>query len=524
MLKIPEPLKSPPAIASSRTRAGGRFLFWAGIGALAALGQAPWGMWPVSLITLSLLIWQIGHNGRATQTGFAAGFGYFACAMFWIIEPFLVEPEVFGWLAPFALISMAAGGGLFWAVPGWIADRLAPDAHKRGTAFAAGLVLSDWIRGWLFTGLPWALTGHIWIDTPAGQFASVGGSIGLSALTMLAASLPLMFKTSRSSQLYAALPGTVISGLLVGLAMIWGQTRQAAPLPSDQDHLLRLVQPNAQQALKWDIYWSGVFFQRLIDLSATPRADGVVPDAVIWPETAVNFLLEQAPDAPSQIATAVGAPVLLGIQRVENGRYFNSFVQFNQSGPATNVYDKFHLVPFGEYTPWGDSLAKLGVSAFAAQHGNGYTSGDGPQVMQGLADKLPPAQVLICYEAIFPQHILSSGPDRPGWLLQITNDAWFGEASGPWQHLAQARLRAIESGLPMIRVANTGVSAVIDARGGLRQTLPLNVDGYIDAALPGALPATIFGRTGPLPAILFAVICWLWAIFPRRRRSHNSDS
>nr|WP_294931395.1 apolipoprotein N-acyltransferase [uncultured Paracoccus sp.] len=507
------------AVAASPLSRLGQILVNAALGALAALGQAPWGVWPATLIALAILTWRVGRSRprAALFTGFFAGLGYFATAMFWITEPFLVEPEIYGWMAPFALIFLAAGGGVFWAVPALAAACLATGWQGRGIAFAAGLVLSDWLRGWIFTGLPWALTGHIWIDTPAGQTAALFGSIGLSALTMLAAALPLAFWRGAPRLWRAALPGAILSALTVALAFSWGALRLSQPLPADSDRLLRLVQPNVEQALKWDEYWSGVFFQRLIDLSAAPRADGRRPDAVIWPETAVTFSLEQAGTLPRQIAAAVGAPVLLGIQRAEGSRYYNSFTEFRETGASPRIYDKFHLVPFGEYIPWGDTMARLGVSAFAAQLGHGYSAGPGPRTLHGLGHGLPPAQVLICYEAIFPQHLVTDHENRPEWLLQVTNDAWFGTLSGPWQHLAQARLRAIESGLPMIRVANTGVSAVIDARGTVRDHLPLDSAGSIDTTLPAALPQTLYARSGNWPALLAALATLLFAA--RRRQS-----
>jgi apolipoprotein N-acyltransferase len=425
--------------------------------------------------------------------------------MSWIVEPFLVEPDVYGWMAPFALFFMALGGALFWAVPGWLAARLAPGFARQGIAFAALMVLSDWLRGWIFTGLPWALSGHIWIATPAGQLAATFGSIGLSALTMAQA-------LARHRSWRAAAPGAILSLLLIAAAWTQGMARLAAPLPTDSALHIRLVQPNATQALKWDPYWSEIFFRRLLDLSTARDPGRPAPDAVIWPETAVNFLLDQSGTAAQDIAAYAGAPVILGIQRSEGERYYNSLTEFTADGIGP-VYDKFHLVPFGEYTPWGDQLSGFGIRAFAAQHGFGYSAGPGPQVMQ--LPGLPAFQPLICYEAVFSRHLIT-GAERPAWLLQVTNDAWFGRLSGPWQHLAQARLRAIESGLPLMRAANTGVSAVIDARGGLRATLGLDLDGRIDAALPGALPLTLWCRWGDWPAVLAAVAALALAITRRR--------
>ncbi len=484
------------------------------LGAAAALGQAPWGLWPLTVLALAVLCSRIARAAGprpAAWHAFAAGMGHFALAMSWIVEPFLVEPEIYGWMAPFALALMAAGGALFWTLPAWLAARLTPGFPRQGLVFAALMVLSDWLRGWIFTGLPWTLTGHVWIDTPAAQLAASLGAIGLSGLTMLAAALPLAFWRGPAGGLRGALPGAVLSALLIATAFSAGMARLAQPLPPDTATRLRLIQPDATQALKWDPYWAEVFFRRLLDLSAARDPGRHAPDAVIWPETAVNFLLDQSGTAPQEIADFAGAPVILGIQRSEGSRYFNSLTAFSDQGIGP-VYDKFHLVPFGEYTPWGDVMARLGIRAFAAQHGFGYSAGPGPRLLD--LPGLPRMQPLICYEAIFSRHLIA-GDNRPAWLLQITNDAWFGAISGPWQHLAQARLRAIESGLPLMRAANTGVSAVIDARGGLRATLGLNLAGRIDTALPGALPPTPWSRFGDWPAL--ALVLAALALSARRR-------
>ena len=499
------------------------------LGLLAALGQAPWDMWFLTVPALALLCWRVARApsaGAAMRHALAAGVAHFALAMSWIVEPFLVEADRYGWLAVPALAATALGGALFWAAPAWASARLAPAPQARAVAFAGLMVLSDWVRGWLFTGLPWALTGHVWIATPAGQTAASLGAIGLSALTMLSAALPVACAPPRPAgpgpAIAAALRpwarGTILSALLLGLAFSAGMARLARPLPPDRAITLRLVQPNATQALKWDPAWSAVFFRRLLELSAARDPGRPAPDAVIWPETAVDFLLDHAGNAPRDIAAIVGAPVILGIQRSEGTRYFNSLTVFTAQGTGP-VYDKFHLVPFGEYTPWGDQLAHLGVRAFAARLGNGYSPGPGPRALR--LDGLPPVQPLICYEAVFSRHLIR-GAGRPEWLLQVTNDAWFGTQSGPWQHLAQARLRAIESGLPLLRAANTGVSAVIDARGGLRATLGLDRAGRIDARLPAALPPTPWSRWGDGPAVAAAALAVAAAALAARRRRLTS--
>ena len=485
-----------------------------GLGAAAATGLAPFGLWFLALPALAALIWRAA---RATPAGafwhmLVAGIGWFGLGLCWIVEPFLVEPEIYGWMAPFALVLMAVGGGLFWAVPATLAARLTPRWRARAATIPAALVLSDWLRGWIFTGFPWALTGHVWVDTPVAQLAAWGGAIGLGALTLTMAALPTLLWRASGPHARGVIPGTAAAIVLLGAAWAAGLDRLATPMAPDTPHVVRIVQPDAEQHLKWDPEWSAIFYRRLLDLSARPGPH----DLTIWPETAVNFLLNDAATVTPTLAAASGGPLVLGIQRREDSRYYNSLVALDAAGAVTQTYDKFHLVPFGEYMPWGDALAVIGITAFAAQQGNGYSAGPGPTVMR--AGALPPFQPLICYEAIFPQH-LRNLPTRPAWLLQATNDGWFGRISGPHQHLAQARLRAIETGLPLMRAANTGISAAIDPYGRLRQTLDLGEVGIIDAALPAPLPATFWLAWGPLPVlIVLAGILGLGAMTGRRRR------
>ena len=306
--------------------------------------------------------------------------------------------------------------------------------------------------------------------------------------------------------------------MLVAAAWFAGLARLDQPLPPDRPEIIRLVQPNADQTLKWSPEWAPVFYQRLTELSALPLKPEMgigFPDAVVWPETAVPFLLEDAGPVLADIALSSGAPTITGIQRSEGAAWFNSLAEFTADARIGAVYDKFHLVPFGEYIPWGDALARFGITAFAAQHGNGYSSGPGPQVLK--LEGLPPFQPMICYEAIFERHLIRA--ERPAWILQITNDAWFGTWSGPYQHLAQARLRAMQSGLPVLRAANTGVSAAIDAQGRIRATLPLNQAGVIDARLPGALPPTLWWRWGDAPMLGLMAAALAVLAFGRRRKT-----
>ncbi len=495
----------------AETRRGWFLALLAGV--VAALGQAPFGLWPATLIGLALGFWLIGGAGRARRAawlGWAFGLGHFALTFIWIVQPFLVDVERHGWMAPFALFFMAGGMALFWAAAGWLQHRLR--AGWAGFAIAFGL--AELARGHVLTGLPWGGPGLVWIDTPVAQLAAVVGVSGLSVLSFgFAAGLVSALRV-RSRGGLAGLAG---GGVLAVVAGVW----LGAGVPVDaQEVRLRLVQPNAPQHLKWDRDWVGIFFDRAMRLSANP-AEGAPPDLVIWPETSIPSLLGQAPAyEASAIASAAPAPLVAGVRRVDGTRIYNSLVVYTGEGAPAIIYDKHHIVPFGEYIPLGDMLARFGIHGLAAGEGDGYSRGPGARLIElpGALGKVLP---LICYEAIFP-HDLRAAPGRADWILQITNDAWFGTFSGPQQHLAQARFRAIEFRLPFVRAANTGISAVIDARGTVAASLPLGTEGALDAWLPPTGARNLYAITGDWSII--AALALLWAlrrvkqIDPARRR------
>ncbi|MYM57158.1 apolipoprotein N-acyltransferase [Rhodobacteraceae bacterium GS-10] len=453
-------------------------------GALAATGQAPFDLWQLALVGFAGLysvFLTAGTARRAGWAGWAGGTGYFALALCWIVEPFLVDIARHGWMAPFALLFMAAGLALFWGAAMMLAHRLGRGA----IVWIGALALAELVRSYVFTGFPWALIGHIWIPTAMAQWAGFVGPHGLSLIALASAVALRQLFTAHPAR--AVVPVLLLAGLFAGGAYLAasGPAPRAAPV-------VRLIQPNAPQHQKWDPDYVPIFFRRLVEATAAdPR-----PDLIVWPETSVPVYLEYAEETLKVIAEAAsGVPVVLGAQREEGERIFNSAAVLDGQGRIAQVYDKHHLVPFGEYVPLGDLMARFGIHGMAAREGAGFSAGPGPALFDlgALGTALP----LICYEAVFPQDV-GAAPQRPGFLLQITNDAWFGRFSGPYQHLSQARLRAIEQGLPMVRVANTGVSAVIDARGRITGSVPLGLSGWIDLPLPEALPPTIYARIGDL--------------------------
>jgi apolipoprotein N-acyltransferase len=466
------------------------------LGVLAALGQAPWGLWIVTLPALAGAFRLMAGvtPRRAALLGFALGVGYFGLALSWIVSPFFIEPEKYGWMAPFAMLFMAAGGGVFWGLAAWVGQR----------GGLIGLVIAltgvELARGYVLTGFPWALIGHVWIETPVAQLAAW---VGPSGLTLWTCALAGLLAVRRWPQALAAV-------VMLGAAWGIGAQRLAQPEPAPSGITMRLVQPNASQVTKWDADLAQSHFDRLLRLST-----GGPVDLVVWPETALPYLIDGSPELGPIIGGAMGgAPVALGLQRTEGVRAWNALAVVSPEGEIIADYRKHHLVPFGEYIPFGDlAFDWFGLSAFAAQQGHSYSAGVGAAVLDlGPLGKMLP---LICYEAVFPQD-LRAAPERADWILQVTNDAWFGTRSGPWQHLAQAQLRAIEQGLPLVRVANTGITAMIDARGRVTAQLPMGVEGALDAALPASLAAPPYARWGEWPVVLLLAGCALVAF--RRQR------
>lgn len=472
-----------------------------GTGLVLATGQAPLS-WPLPAFAALAVLLALGACAtgwrQAALVGWAGGAGYFAGGLFWIVEPFFVDPVRHGWMAPFALVLLPGGLALFWALAFGLGHRF---GGGRGVLFLTAALLAgvEASRAWLFTGFPWALVGYMWIGAPPMQLAALIGPHGLTLVTALAAALVALGLVRGAGRL--AGPAAAIA--VVAGAWAWGLAEFSRPMPPDRAVTLRIVQPNAEQSLKWDPDRAQEFLMRLMTATAT-APEGPPPDLVIWPETAVPYLLDDSGHLLGQIdAVAGGRPVAFGIARREAGRYYNSLAVTAPGGGLAQVYDKHHLVPFGEYVPFGEVLGRIGMQGMAASHGSGFSPGPGPGALD-FGPRIGRALALICYEAIFPQNLRLG--TRPDWVLQVTNDAWFGEVSGPFQHLAQARMRAVEQGLPVIRAANTGVSAVIDARGRVRSELGLGVQGFLDAPLPAALPPTPYARTGDAPALVATLL------------------
>ena len=483
------------------------------LGALAALGQAPWSLWPLSMLAFAGLYAFFAQSAtwrRAALLGLAGGAGYFALALSWIVEPFLVDVARHGWMAPFALVLSAVGFALFWALANGAARAVVPrGARGAAMAWVAAFTLSEALRGRVFTGFPWAQPGHALIDTALLGWAAVGGALPLTALLLGAgAALWHVVSAARGARLAGA-------GVLVLLGALYAAAPflNEAPKPGPDAPVVRIVQPNVPQEQKWDRDYMQLHFDRQMALT-TAEGD---PDLIVWPETALPTLLDNAGPVLGDIAIALGGtPIVLGVQRAEAGRYYNSMIMMDGAGRQAALYDKHHLVPFGEYVPLGNLAARFGIRGLAQRNGHGYSAGPGPQVMD--LGEIGRAVPLICYEGVFARDV-SGAPGRADMLLLITNDAWFGEVSGPYQHLAQARLRSAEQGLPMIRAANTGVSAMIDASGRITAQLDLGEAGYLDMPLPPPLPPTPYARTGDWPALALLILMLIVPALLHRRKN-----
>ena len=461
------------------------------LGALAGLGHAPFS-WPLATIVAfaagCLALVKCEKQIDAVKVGWLFGAGYFAVSLNWIVEPFMVFPSRDGWMAPFAILFTAAGFGGFWGAGFWIAWKLGIGPRSCALALAGCIAAIGMLREELLTGFPWALPSYVWSETPAAQSLAFVGPHGLTFMTALAAFSPILARKPWAGAIIAAL----------GISIIWaagswrlasGDIEQAGP------SRVRIVQPNVPQAEKWNDARSEEFFQRLLRLSSRPSGNPF--DLVIWPETAVTDLLHDASERFPEIAsTADGAYTVTGIRRYDGGRYYNSMIALNPEGDLVGVYDKHHLVPFGEYVPLGDLLSGLGFNGLAADEGGGFSPGTGPAALN-LGPALGDMLAMICYEAIFPRETRTEF--RPDGMLQITNDGWFGTFAGPQQHFAQARMRSIELGLPLLRSANTGISAVVDGRGRVIAQLPLGIQGAIDSMLPKPEPPTLYSKVGDLP-------------------------
>ena len=528
-------------------RGARRALFALLLGAVSVLALAPVHAWPLLFLTFGALVWLLdgchayreGLSARvkcAGLTGFWFGFGYFLAGFYWIAEAFLIEPLRHGWLLPFVMTALPGGMALFFAAACALAIVFWLPGAGRIFALAIALGLAEFARGHVLTGLPWNLISYGLLGTlPLMQLAALFGVYALCFIAVLLFASPGAIFAPAGTHLAGRKGTAALAALLVlllGLGYVWGDRRLAAADPAGTGLRLRIVQANVDQANKWRPENSAEIFTDYLDLtkSGASGLDGI--NIVIWPETAVPFFLADAPDALLAIGDALpeGTSLLVGSarfveERVAQGelsaqRIYNSLLVVDDEGRVIASYDKIHLVPLGEYLPFQDFFESLGIMQLTGVRG-GFSVGAGPRVL--AIPGAPPASPLICYEIIFPDEVTEEAA-RPGWLLNITNDAWFGSSAGPHQHFHQAQVRAVEQGLPVARAANTGISAVIDPYGRILAEIGLGEKGVIDADLPKVGPPTLFVQFGIVLEISMLVLCfagWLACCVQLFRRTAN---
>jgi apolipoprotein N-acyltransferase len=516
----PERLSFIATLRQRLGRVGGWRRWWLAVllGAAAVPALPPLTIQPALLAAFIGLLWIIDGirtHRAAAAVGFGFGMGYFTAGLYWVANALLTKPEQFGWLAPAAPVGLSLILAPFVIVP-VLACRLAPPGVGRVVVFAAAWTVAEWLRSWVMTGFPWNLAGSVWTNVlPMLQITAWIGVYGLGFLTVLAAALPAVPLGDSSARLRHWLPTAAAAAVLVAVG-VFGMARLASvgDVGSVEGVRLRLVQPNIPQTIKWrrDLLDTHVIGQaRMGSLPAGPP-----PTHVIWSEVAAPMFLEEDPRLLAAIAahTPPGGLSLVGTLRrfrssPETVAYRNSLVVIAPDGDIVAHYDKSHLVPFGEYMPLGALLGLNGVVGIAD-----FTPGPGIATL--TLPGLPPVSPLICYEVIFPGRVVDRSA-RPDWMLNITNDGWYGNSPGPYQHLAAAQARAVEEGLPLVRVANTGISAVIDPVGRIRERLGLGTKGVIDAVLPDKLPPTVYGRFGNGPLLLALLGVALMAVLLSRR-------
>lgn len=509
-----------------------RFFVTVLAGIVTSLAAPPIYLLPAALLGLPVFIWLLdgiqaqGSSVRerasaAFLTGSAFGFGYFGPNLYWVSEAFLVDADVFAWMIPFVVILFPLGLGIFYGLACMLASVFWAPGLGRIAALASSLTAMEWLRGHIFTGFPWANLGYA-----AGalegleQLAAFCSVYGLTFLICFVFSAPAVLAgasdETTSSKNIRPLGLICVAGLAMGLWAFGNYRLNSGVLTYDQTAQIRIVQPNIPQHQKWDPRFRAQNFSTLLELSDSASSLGIDGardvSILIWPESAIPFLLEGNPAAHAQIADLLQhqsilmtgalrrAPAVLAGKRPN--ATVNSVMVLDADGKTIAAYDKSHLVPFGEYLPFASLLEPFGLRKMVTLPG-GFVAGPGARTLN--LPSIPPVSVLICYEVIFPGAV-TGPPVRPQWLLNVTNDAWFGQSIGPRQHFAQSRMRAIEEGLPLIRAANTGISAVVGPYGRILQKLPIGVRGVLDSRLPHAIPATFYARYGDLTVLLIVLL------------------
>jgi apolipoprotein N-acyltransferase len=509
-------------------------------GAAGVLGHAPFFAWPVYGLAIIVLFVQIDATAGAGFTlgrglraaawrGWAFAFGHFLAGMSWVGNAFLVDAERFAALMPLAITALPAGLGLFWAAGAMLMRALHRPGAGRALVFAGVFGLVELARGHLLTGLPWNLPAYIW--EPSGWVAQSGsliGAYGVSCLTLLAFTAPLMARSGRLGRVLAFSPVLLALG-----AGGFSLTREVGPGLTDyaaRSDTARITVAAGQAGFSQREVWDPANRQRIVDAYLATLADPALAnaDVIVWPESAMPVLLLEEPDLAQRIDASLGTRTLiLGSLRRDitpdasgalTQRYFNSLLVISRRTGSLGLealYDKHHLVPFGEYLPLQPLFSALGLESLVSVGGS-ITPGPAPGVVQ--VPGLPPFDPRVCYEIIFPSYN-PAATERAEWIVNVSVDAWYGDGLGPDQHFAQAAWRAIETGLPVVRAASGGWSAIIDPYGRIRSKHRIGA-GYALASLPPST-VTLFSKPSLPPLIIFGMIVFVVAgFFIRTAKEH----
>ncbi len=482
------------------------------LGCLLSLANPPFSF-PYIIIPILAIIgynWLNKHFNLVGSFfyGFGFGFGYFICSLVWIVEPFLIEPNLTVIFAPFALILLSAILSFFWGSSFYLASFKNDFKNKQISLLKLIIFfsLAEFLRSFLFTGFPWVLLGLAFIDTPISQTLSIFGPYWLTFIIIfLCFIIPTGFK------------GIIISITGFFLLNFYGLYRYEKVMYDSTNKQIRIIQPNIEQKNKWKKELSEIHFNKLVELSSK-NSENV--DILIWPETAVSFFLEYKKNLRNIMIKNVSKPIILGARRYskETNQLYNSAYFLNEKGKIEQIYDKKHLVPFGEFIPL---INFINVFVKTGTDNNGITGFSiGQKSNEIIVDNLTTIAIFICYESIFSNEI-DSNINNSDFIIHLTNDAWFGTYNGPQQHFVQMRARAIEQGLPVIRSANTGISALIDPYGRVIKKIPLNVEGFLDVNIPNKLDKTLYSKIGAVNWNFFLICLFALLYFLCLKRKNK---
>ena len=474
-------------------------------GLACCLAFAPYFLFPILWFSFAILSYKNNQAGHKASfwNAFCLGAGLGVTGMNWLAHAMLLGDGYYAWLVPIIWIGFGLFFGLYYGVTAWLASFSRP-GYPRWLAFAGWFCVMEWVRGWAFSGFPWNVVGNIWNGyLPFLQAVSAVGVYGLGLITVLLFTVPYFGRH---------LKPTLLTFLSLCLLYAFGAWRlYDASEETVWGVKLRIVQPNVPCTLKWDPKEAQNNINKLIRLSKE-KNEGITH--VIWPESAVSFLINYNERARLQLMAALrqGSVLITGAMRGVNRQaqtVANSLVVLDDLTNITAIYDKSHLVPFGEYTPMRGILPLEKFVPFDSD----IVAGRGPETI--AIEKAPPAGPLVCYEAIFPGEVVEK-KHRPEWMIHVTNDGWYGLSAGPHHHFAMAQTRAVEEGLPLARSANTGISGLVDPYGRIQKSLGLEETGVIDVSLPRAIPPTLFSKYGNVIPLVLAVLLILISLFKQK--------